>query len=702
MKMVNLYFNFVHFNSNERIRIFRNKIMQLGKFTNIYFKITSCLVFLQLYNSTIYGQLFKGQFSGAYQGTQKNISYRIDAYKSDKKLKNSEYFSVLKEKGFTDLGNVSKGSKIVSAYYTDIKEIVTIPLNINYENIIGNHGSNNFAYFIDEDYLVIYLYISDLDAKVNPNYYNNHFVIGFDLNKDYAYDAGIGVIVNKNGYFDRTIDSYKIFRGKNYTEENNFISSLNNCGGLFELKIHLPTLFKERIPSNLININYAFPILKSNSTQPYGLNPLTGYLYERDNRLSSDINALFDERNYHYLLMGKGIEITLPKKYGDYNVPEEFLNKLVNTNFYKMKTDIINRIGSVMDKKLIASRMNFDWVEDTRPKYYSFLREHGNPNTKVRSDKNGYLYGFYIHYDANPLELQDVFIEMLNNKRISNMLLEEWWRVTYSYPRYFKINEIEEINKTQFGFTDVPPTSSELLNHIDETCGFRINVGNEIIKIQSQCKNYKLLNKENKVTTRSDFNISGPTVYLDNEKINFLADCSCNIEYFKEWHKFLLNFFNIGFNTNSNENQRMTLKEKKITMNLVSNQKIQTFSELLSKTFGSLLISSDMENSNNGFKKSGDCSIFKTDQGYTTVSVWNGGDALTGANVDNGTYFIEYKSKHRTKSSRDPFNDSSSEVLFSIDENELPLTVNISYSYKNKRNSCFVEIFNPGNYNIRF
>ena len=99
--MVNSYFNSVQLIAQEILLSYKTNIMILIEFANKYFKIISCFIFIFLINPTIYGQLFKDQYSGVFQGTHKNTSYRVDAYKSDKKLKESKYISDLKENGDT-------------------------------------------------------------------------------------------------------------------------------------------------------------------------------------------------------------------------------------------------------------------------------------------------------------------------------------------------------------------------------------------------------------------------------------------------------------------------------------------------------------------------------------------------------------------------------------------------------------------------
>lgn len=589
--MVNSYFNSVQLIAQEILLSYKTNIMILIEFANKYFKIISCFIFIFLINPTIYGQLFKDQYSGVFQGTHKNTSYRVDAYKSDKKLKESKYISDLKENGFTNLGYFLEGSKILSAYYTNLKDIKSHPIIVMDESNLNVQTTSNLSYFIEGDYLTMYLYISYLDPKINSGDAFNHFAMGLDLNNDYAPDAGIYSYVEKNGLFDSTLEYYKMLRGKYTSDNNNFITSYKNHGGLLELKIHLPTLFKDRVPTDLLSINLAFPYAK-NSNKKFGINPFSGNINEKSSRVSRDMNALHSEFTYLHLLIGEGIEIKLPKKYGDYDISEEFLKSLENTTFFKQKKVVKDIIKNANDKErtiesILFNGNNFKIGNTTADDFNAYIKSLDDPDIK-----NYNSFGCYpIHYSRNPHTVEHMIIEMLNNSEISVKLLEKWIAYTYHRDPYYTIKSIEYNDKTSINHDASKP---EIIDRLNSNLGFLIRFSQ--LMISFPCRNIKFLDKENKVVKRTDFNLGAPTMYFDSEKLNFSGNCSYDINDFSEWNKFFLHLFNIGFEPDAKINKSMSLKETKVAIELLSNDRMESFGDLISAIFDDLELGSSPSN----------------------------------------------------------------------------------------------------------
>ena len=109
------------------------------------------------------------------------------------------------------------------------------------------------------------------------------------------------------------------------------------------------------------------------------------------------------------------------------------------------------------------------------------------------------------------------------------------------------------------------------------------------------------------------------------------------------------------------------------------------------------------QQTDNSIKIKGDCTVSHTNNDYLTVDILDGGDAFFGAKVDTKTYLASYTTKNgKTKSSKDPLFDSSSDVLGLVLKNDLPVDIYVSYrpnGHKSQK-SCRVTLSEVGRYEI--
>ncbi|MBX2927058.1 MAG: hypothetical protein KF852_04420 [Saprospiraceae bacterium] len=93
----------------------------------------------------------------------------------------------------------------------------------------------------------------------------------------------------------------------------------------------------------------------------------------------------------------------------------------------------------------------------------------------------------------------------------------------------------------------------------------------------------------------------------------------------------------------------------------------------------------------------GDCRVSNGANDRLVLYVDDGGNAVSGAKVDDKTYSVTYETKTRKKTSTDPFRDSLLDVLGAVRDDELPVKVTVYYklSGQDKSKSTVVHITNP-------
>jgi hypothetical protein len=101
----------------------------------------------------------------------------------------------------------------------------------------------------------------------------------------------------------------------------------------------------------------------------------------------------------------------------------------------------------------------------------------------------------------------------------------------------------------------------------------------------------------------------------------------------------------------------------------------------------------------------GDCHVEATEYDNIYITIVDGGDAITGSNVDAESYVATYKKNNykKPKSSKDPFKDSSMDVIGILSsDDDLPIEVSVSYkkSGYSKMKSCSVVILKRGRFEI--
>lgn len=93
----------------------------------------------------------------------------------------------------------------------------------------------------------------------------------------------------------------------------------------------------------------------------------------------------------------------------------------------------------------------------------------------------------------------------------------------------------------------------------------------------------------------------------------------------------------------------------------------------------------------------GDCRVLNGANDRLVLYLDDGGNAVSGANVDAATYSVTYETKTRKKTSTDPFRDSILDVLGAVRNDELPVKVTVHYklSGQDKSKSTIVHITDP-------